>query len=135
MTRPFTIQNIKNSACARLNEHLFEKPKVKREKYSKEKYWINFRLEEYAREQGLELKTEHRFDEVRKWRFDWAIPELMIAFEYEGIFSKKSRHTTAKGFTGDAEKYNRAQKLEWKVYRYTAINYNDLSIDLITIKK
>ena len=131
----WTLKDIEKSPVASINQHLFGKPKVKREKYSKEKYWINFRLEEFAREHGLELKTEHRFDEVRKWRFDWAIPELMIAVEYEGIFSKKSRHTTAKGFTGDAEKYNKAQQLGWKVYRYTAINYNDLSIDLITIKK
>ena len=63
---------------------------------------------------------EHRFHPKRKWRFDFAIPERMIAFEYEGIFSRKSRHTTISGFTGDCEKYNEAQLLGWKVFRFTA---------------
>lgn len=68
---------------------------------------------------------EHRFHPKRKWRFDFAIPERMIAFEYEGIFSRKSRHTTISGFTGDCEKYNEAQLLGWKVFRFTAKSIYD----------
>lgn len=59
----------------------------------------------------------------RKWRFDFAIPELKLAFEYEGIFSAKARHTTVKGYMGDCEKYNTAVLLGWKVLRFTAGNF------------
>ncbi|WP_142783369.1 hypothetical protein [Changchengzhania lutea] len=73
---------------------------------------------------------ELQFDDVRKFRFDWALPDLKIAIEYEGIFSKKSRHTTIKGFTTDCEKYNLAQIMGWKVLRYTANNYQNIEKDL-----
>lgn len=135
MTQPWTIKDIQKSPVAHLNGHLFEKPKVnQKEKFSKQKYWINFRLEEFARDNDLVLKLEHRFDEVRKWRFDWCFEEIKLAIEYEGVFSKKSRHTTVKGFTGDADKYNAAQRLGWNVLRYTALNYLDLILDLEKFK-
>lgn len=73
---------------------------------------------------------ELKFDEVRRFRFDWAIPELKLAIEYEGLNSKKSRHTTKKGYTGDCEKYNTAILNGWKVLRYTALNYSDFAQDI-----
>lgn len=77
---------------------------------------------------------ELQFHPERKFRFDWAIPSMKIAIEYEGIFSKKSRHTTITGYTEDCIKYNEALKLGWKVLRYTAKNYTNLEKDLIEIK-
>lgn len=73
---------------------------------------------------------ELKFDEVRRFRFDWAIPELKLAIEYEGLNSKKSRHTTKKGYTGDCVKYNTAIINGWKVLRYTALNYSDFAQDI-----
>lgn len=64
-------------------------------------------------------QKEYRFHNIRRWRFDFAYPDEKIAFEYEGIYSKMSGHTTWKGFAGDCEKYNYAQELGWKVYRFT----------------
>ena len=78
---------------------------------------------------------ELQFHKVRKFRFDWAIPSLMIAIEYEGIFSKKSGHTTISGYTKDCQKYNLAQIEGWKVLRYTALNYTNLEKDLKKILK
>lgn len=72
------------------------------------------------------LKVEYRFHPSRKWRFDFAVPELKLAFEYEGIISDKSRHTGIKGYTEDTNKYNEATLLGWKVYRFTALNYKDI---------
>lgn len=66
------------------------------------------------------IKKEHVFHPTRKWRFDFALPDKKIAFEYEGIFSGKSRHTTISGFSEDCEKYNEAALLDWKVFRFTA---------------
>lgn len=133
---PF-IEQILKSPCGHLNQHLKEeKPKGKKreKKISKEKEWITFRLKEFTKDNGLILSREYMFDEEREWRFDWCILSHKIAFEYEGIIAKKSRHTTIKGFTGDAEKYNAAQAQDWKVFRYTALNYLDLVIDLNNLK-
>lgn len=82
-----------------------------------------------------EYVEELVFDDVRKFRFDWAITSLKIAIEYEGIFSNKSRHTTISGYTEDCEKYNLAIANGWRVLRYTAINYTNLQKDLNCLVK
>jgi len=74
--------------------------------------------------------SELKFDNFRRYRFDWAIPELKLAIEYEGLNSEKSRHTTKKGYTGDCIKYNLATLNGWKILRYTALNYGDFSNDI-----
>ena len=79
---------------------------------------------------GKPYVAEYSFHPERKWRFDFAIPEMKIAIEYEGLMSEKSRHTTITGFTNDSEKYNAAQILGWRVLRYTALNYMSLGEDL-----
>jgi very-short-patch-repair endonuclease len=73
---------------------------------------------------------ELKFDDIRRYRFDWAIPDLKLAIEYEGLNSEKSRHTTKKGYTGDCQKYNLAVINGWKVLRYTAMNYSDFAQDI-----
>lgn len=78
---------------------------------------------------------EMEFHPERKFRFDWAIPSVKIAIEYEGVFASKSRHTTVSGYTEDCVKYNEAIKLGWKVLRYTAKNYKNLEKDLIFLLK
>ena len=84
----------------------------------------------------IDFIAEHRFHETRQWRFDIAIPSLKIAIEYEGIMSRKSRHTTVTGYTKDCEKYNAATIAGWRVLRYNAINYQSLGDDLrLIIKK
>ena len=110
--------------------------KKKIEKVSIEKNTIELFLKQFQ-QQGLikSYETEYKFDEVRKFRFDWCIPELMIAIEYEGVFSAKSRHTTVAGFSEDCRKYNLAIANGWRVLRYTALNYLELYTDLEKILK
>lgn len=79
---------------------------------------------------GLKFQEEYQFDEVRKFRFDWAIPKLKCGIEFEGIISEKSRHTTIRGFSQDCTKYNLCQCLGWKVLRYTVLNYQNIENDL-----
>lgn len=112
--------------------------KVEPKKFSREKKWINVALHEWGMRKGIIIVKELVFDVERNFRFDWCFivpgnPETKMAIEYEGLFSKKSRHTTKTGFTRDAEKYNLAQSLGWKVNRYTAINYRDLENDLLKL--
>lgn len=79
---------------------------------------------------GIEYATEYQFAKPRKFRFDIAIPEIMVAVEYEGLMSKKSRHTTIKGYTNDCSKYNLSSILGWKTLRYTILNVNNFEHDL-----
>ena len=92
-------------------------------KRSKEKDWLNWNIPFWCNENAVTLETEYYFHPERKWRFDWAIPALKIAVEYEGIFSEKSRHTTVSGYSADTEKYNTAAAMGWRVIRLTAKNY------------
>ncbi|MFL5811344.1 MAG: hypothetical protein ACJ749_17610 [Flavisolibacter sp.] len=97
---------------------------------SKTKEWIGMHLNAWCQANKLTLEKEFAFHPERKWRFDFAILEKKVAIEYEGLMSEKSRHTTVTGYTGDAEKYNAAQSLGWKVLRYTAVNYKTMIEDL-----
>ena len=62
---------------------------------------------------------EYRFHPVRRWRFDWAIPDSRIAIEQEGGIWTGGRHTRGTGFTKDCEKYGEAFALGWVVLRAT----------------
>ena len=103
-------------------------------KVSVEKRTIEIFLKQFVDRGVIDgFVTEHRFDVVRRFRFDWAILSLKIAIEYEGIMSNKSRHTTITGYSNDIEKYNLAVSLGWRVLRYTAKNYTELETDLIKL--
>ena len=82
-----------------------------------------------------EYCEEFQFHHTRLFRFDWAIPSLKIAIEFEGLMSKKSRHTTLKGYSEDTRKYNLAAIDGWKVLRYTVITYKELGNDLEILLK
>jgi very-short-patch-repair endonuclease len=105
-------------------------------KKSKALEWLELNLQYWCNERALTLEREVVFDEKRKWRFDFAIRSYKIAVEFEGgIFLKNSGHNTAKHYTKDTEKYNRAQVLGWKVIRITAMNYETVLEQLNEIIK
>ena len=63
---------------------------------------------------------EHRFAPPRRWRFDFAWPDHLFAVEIEGMGRADgglAAHRTRAGFLKDAEKYERAMILGWRVYR------------------
>lgn len=88
------------------------------------------KMELVLQHSGLEYEKEFVFAKPRRFRFDYAIPSIKLAIEYEGIVSGKSRHTSITGYTNDTNKYNLATKNGWSVLRYTALNYKQLSDDL-----
>lgn len=137
MKTPWTIQRIAElKASGKIVD--FKAPQKvapaeavpKKKKGDKAKRWISKNITFWCGLQGLTLKKEFSFHPTRKWRFDFAVPEIMCAVEYEGIFSDKSRHTTVTGYTGDVEKYNAAQGMGWTILRFTALNYTDLITEL-----
>ena len=113
-----------------------KKPKIVIVKRSIEKDTIHAILDMLKLTNQIEdYVLELQFDEVRKFRFDWAIPSLMIAIEFEGIMSEKSRHTTKTGYSKDTEKYNLAAISGWIVLRYTVLTYGNLERDLLKLIK
>lgn len=62
---------------------------------------------------------EYSFASNRKWRFDFAWPDKMLAVEIEGGTWTQGRHSRPKGFADDCQKYNHAALLGWRVLRYT----------------
>lgn len=96
------------------------------------------RLEEkllyYMQAHKLPLPVrEHRFKPGRRWRFDFAWPDIKLAVEVEGTTSygknkngtmKLGRHQTATGVAADCEKYNEAVLLGWAVLRFTQKQIN-----------
>lgn len=64
-------------------------------------------------------EREWKFDAKRRWRFDYAWFERMVALEVEGGIWTGGRHTRGAGFVRDMEKYNRAAALGWRLLRVT----------------
>lgn len=73
---------------------------------------------------GYKVEEEHLGIPKRKYRADWAIPEIGLWVEYEGL-GYKSRHTSTMGYTNDCRKYNLAALNGWLVLRYTSVNYKE----------
>lgn len=115
---------------------------------------------ELLRKEGMPKPEEqYKFSKTRRWRFDFAWPEKMLAVEIEGKVwgqyvychrcgakvQKKSaggkwsyvrdsggRHTSASGYLGDMEKYNNAALLGWRLIRIPANDmHNKESVSII----
>ena len=62
---------------------------------------------------------EWPFHPTRKWRLDRAWPELMVAWEIEGVTAEGGRHQRPQGYEEDCLKYAEAALLGWIVVRTT----------------
>lgn len=109
---------------------------------NKAKEWIEWQLWVWCCERKVKLISEFHFSDERLFRSDWAVdPDyyegdtlipgtLKILIEYDGLFSEKSGHTTAKGFTKDTEKHMLSQSLGYRTLRFTALSYTTLITEL-----
>lgn len=70
---------------------------------------------------------EHRFATLigRKWRFDFAWPDRMLAVEIDGGAFSGGRHTRGAGFVEDCRKMNTATLMGWRVLRFTSGDLED----------
>jgi very-short-patch-repair endonuclease len=62
---------------------------------------------------------EHRFHPVRRWRFDVAWPDRLLALEVDGGGWIAGHHSRGQGIEDDAEKQSTAVSLGWRVMRLT----------------
>jgi len=105
-------------------------PKIKRQdnKYHKELQLIFMAL-------GLDVVKEYRFDDKRKWKFDFALPAIKVAIEYEGLnfqHGGASGHQTIKGVAAGNEKYSEASIAGWCLVLVNALSVESgLAHDLI----
>jgi len=78
-----------------------------------------------------DVHEEYQFHPTRKWRFDFAIPSIKLAVEYNGHGSTGGghigRHASITGMSGDCEKLNQAQALGWTVIQFTALHFAEAS--------
>lgn len=80
----------------------------------------------YLKVWGLpEPIIHHRFHPTRRWEFDFAWLDRMIAVEMEGGVYTNGAHVRGKHYESDCEKYNEAQILGWRVYRFTVDMLSD----------
>ena len=93
---------------------------------AKRNRWQNYLQRDILAKHILNVKAEYKFHETRKWRFDFAIPSLMLAFEIDGgQWLKKGGHTTGTGFEKDREKDLAAVLDGWTVVRFTPTMVKD----------
>lgn len=76
-------------------------------------------LSTHLTEKGFRFRTEYRFHPKRMWRFDFCLPDYMVAIEIEGGTWIQGRHNTGSGMQGDIEKYNEAVRAGWRLLRFT----------------
>lgn len=62
---------------------------------------------------------ELRFAPPRRWRFDLAWPEQMVAVEVDGGLHVYGRHNRPAGYENDCAKGNEAIARGWRLLRFT----------------
>jgi very-short-patch-repair endonuclease len=77
-------------------------------------------MAKFLTELGIEYVTEYRFDEKRKWRFDFLLcdrPEVFtsLAIEVDGYHAGKH----GKGYGSDNEKANTATMMGYRLLRFS----------------
>jgi very-short-patch-repair endonuclease len=70
------------------------------------------------KETGILIDKEVQFHSKRKFKFDYAIPELKIAIEQEGGVYTKQAHGSVTGILRDIEKYTLAASCGWVILRF-----------------
>ena len=80
-------------------------------------------MEVILQKHQLEYEREYRFHPVRRWRFDFYLPDHRTGIECEGGAFSMGRHNRAVGMSQDAEKYNQATLLDFKVLRFTSLDF------------
>jgi hypothetical protein len=78
---------------------------------------------------------EYRVVPDRKWRFDYAYPELKIGIEVHGGIWTRGGHTRGSGFIKDREKFNRAAIAGWLVLEFPIITTDTLPSDCVEMIK
>lgn len=66
-------------------------------------------------------QMQYVFHPTRKWRFDFAWPEVRVAVEIDGGIFVGGGHNRGVRFSQDADKHNEAVLLGWRLLRFTTV--------------
>jgi very-short-patch-repair endonuclease len=66
------------------------------------------------------LSVQLQFAPPRRWRWDIAWPEQMVAVEIQGGTWTQGRHSRGAGYRADCEKSNAGTAMGWRVIRVTS---------------
>lgn len=66
----------------------------------------------WRRDTEIPIRTQVMFHPRRKWRFDFAFPEIYLAIEIQGY---GRGHVSYTGMAKDHEKFNSATRFGWSV--------------------
>lgn len=69
---------------------------------------------------GIKYEREYRFHPTRKWRFDFAFSDKLLACEIDGGIYSGGRHVRGSGVERDCDKVNAAGLRGWRILRFTA---------------
>lgn len=83
---------------------------------------------------GGEWWAEWQFHPERKWRFDYACPELKIAIEVDGGVFTGGRHSGGIGQVKDMEKGNHASSMDWLLFHVTPDDMYDLAFRKLVLQ-
>lgn len=92
---------------------------------AEKKNYIEFLNRKIGKKYNLEIVSEFKFHDTRRWRLDYCIPSMKIAIEIEGGVWTGGRHTSGAGFMKDMEKYNACSSLGYHLFRFTPTNKRD----------
>lgn len=112
----YSIAEYKKLVKAHKPKGKSKRPKLKGEKVVSEG---ESELAIQLRALKVEFEPEFEFHPKRKWRADFHLIGKMILVEVEGGIWSGGRHTRAKGYLGDMEKYNAATMLGYQVIRFS----------------
>lgn len=95
--------------------------RLSREESKAQREGLELLMLQHLRALGLDdgMVREHRFHEVREWRFDFAWLPQKLALEVDGATWSRGRHTSGDGFAKDCVKFAHAAIGDWRVIRAT----------------
>lgn len=64
------------------------------------------------------FERQYKFDPGRRWKFDFAWPDLRIAIEIQGGIYVQGRHSRGAAMEQEYEKLNAATKAGWRVFLF-----------------
>ena len=74
------------------------------------------------RSDGVDLgywEAEYQFHPTRKWRLDFAWPELWLGIEIQGSTWARGKHSRGRGHANDCQKISEATAMGWSIMTVT----------------
>lgn len=88
---------------------------------------LELKMLNQLKEAGLTegMVEELVFHPDRRWRFDFAWPEKMVALEVQGGIFSRGRHARPRGILQDYEKFSEAAIAGWRVLLVTGVEVSN----------